>query len=139
MDRKSKRVPHNHGLAQDSAGRKRQPMFRGLLAYFPDALAAVSELSFLAGVKHTPGEQCVWARAKSGDELDCVVRHAAESGTPDDPGRYILNPDGSHEYGTPVLHSVALAWRALANAQKEIEALRGDGKISRGSKCAGIT
>ncbi len=122
------------GLAQDSAGRKRQPMFRGLLAYFSDALAAVSEVSYLGNEKHNPGEPMLWARTKSGDELDCVVRHAAESGTPDDPGRYILDEHGQHEYGTPVLHSVALAWRALANAQKEIEALKGDGKISRGSK-----
>jgi hypothetical protein len=124
---------HLPGLGCDSAARKRQPMFRGLLAYFPDALAAVSEVSYLGNEKHNKGEPMHWARSKSADELDCVVRHAAESGTPDDPGRYILTEDGEHEYGTPVLHSVALAWRALANAQKEIEALRGRG-VSRGSK-----
>jgi hypothetical protein len=114
----------SHGLAQDSEGRKNQPMFRGLLCYFPDALAEVSELSRLANVKHNGGnaDGPKWNRSSSQDEEDCIVRHLIDS------GGFIEN-----EYAKPVRHSVALAWRALALAQKEIEAARGDGKISRGS------
>ena len=111
------------GLAQDSQGRKDQPLCRGLLDYFPDALAEVSELSRLGNEKHNPGVPLHWARAKSGDEADCIVRHLIERGG-------LIEG----EYSKPVRHSAALAWRALALLQKEIEADRGDGKISRGSK-----
>lgn len=98
-------------------------MARGLLDYFPDALAEVSELSRMANDKHNPGEEMHWSRDKSADHADTIVRHLCER------GRMIEG-----EYPKPVRHSVALAWRALALAQIEIEQARGDGKISRGSK-----
>lgn len=111
------------GLAQDSQGRKDQPMCTGLLDYFPDALAEVSELSRMANEKHNPGEPVHWSRGKSNDHADCIVRHLLER------GGFIEG-----EYPKAVRHSVALAWRALALAQVEIEAARADGKISRGSR-----
>jgi len=116
-------APHPMGLAQDSQGRKDQPLARGLLDYFPDALSEVSELSRLGNEKHNPGQGMHWARSKSGDEADCIVRHLIER------GGFIEG-----EYSKPVRHSAALAWRALALLQKEIEVDRGDGQISRGSK-----
>src|ERR1044072_4379828 len=42
-------------LTTDSATRKTYPMARGLLDYFPDALAEVSKVSFLGNEKHNPG------------------------------------------------------------------------------------
>jgi hypothetical protein len=105
-------------LETDSAKRKQYPMFSGLLAYFPDALAEVASLSWAGNEKHNPGEPLHWARSKSTDELDCLLRHLTESGTVDTDG---------------YLHDVKVAWRALANLQKVLEAERGL-PISRGSR-----
>jgi hypothetical protein len=90
----------------DSAGRKKVPMYSGLIAYFPDALAAVAEHSFKGNEKHNPGEPLHHARGKSMDHTDCIVRHVANG--PD-------SMDGDS------LEAVALAWRALAYAQEVLE------------------
>jgi hypothetical protein len=100
-------------LPTDSKARKNMPMARGLLDYFPDALAAVAELSMLGNEKHNPGQPLHWSKHKSTDHADCVIRHLA------DRGKWI---DG--EYEKPVRHSTGAAWRALANLQIEIEAER---------------
>jgi len=101
----------------DSAYRKMFPMAEGLLDYFPDALAAVSNLSYLGNRKHNHGEPLHHARAKSTDHADCIMRHLLERG-----GFDVIVVDGV-EY--QVRHSVALAWRALALAQEEIEQAEG--------------
>lgn len=116
-----------HGLAQDSEGRKRQPMYAGLVAYFCDALAEVAGVSYQGNQKHNPGKPLQWARDKSGDEPDCEVRHLCER------GGWIEG-----EYPQPVRHAAARAWRALADLQKEIERDRGDGIISPGSSLFGM-
>jgi hypothetical protein len=90
----------------DSAGRKRVPMFSGLIAYFPDALAAVAEHSFKGNEKHNPGEPLHHARGKSMDHTDCIIRHVA------------AGPEG---VDGDSLEAVALAWRALAYAQEVLE------------------
>lgn len=94
-------------LPEDSVGRKRYPMCAGLLDYFPDALAAVSKVSFDATQQHHPDEDMHWDRDKSPDHADCIVRHLTERGGFDGKGNR---------------HSVLLAWRALALAQTELEA-----------------
>lgn len=101
-----------------AADRKGAPLMTGLFDYFPDACIEVAMLSKKGNDQHNPGEPLHWARGKSGDEADTMLRHMAARGTRDKDG---------------VRHSIKVAWRALANAQKEIEAERGDGKISRGS------
>lgn len=93
-------------LGDDSARRKEMPMCTGLMDYFPDALAAVAEVSWLGNQKHNPGEPLHWARGKSMDHPDCIARHLAERGGFDGKMR----------------HSAALAWRALALLQEELEA-----------------
>lgn len=93
-------------LPTDSAARKRIPMCSGLLDYFPDALAAVAELSFDGNEKHNPGEPLHHARGKSMDHPDCIVRH-------------LLNRGG---FDGKTRESAALAWRALALLQEELEA-----------------
>lgn len=105
-------------LPEDSAARKTYPMAAGLLDYFPDALAAVANVSFVGNQKHNPGEDTHWARGKSMDHADCIVRHLAARGTKDRDG---------------IRHSANLAWRALALLQEEIERELGL-TISRGSR-----
>jgi len=80
-------------------------MAAGLLDYFPDALAEVARISYEAGAKHHPGEPTHWERGKSMDHADCIMRHLAERGGFDGVTR----------------HSGALAWRALALLQEELE------------------
>lgn len=89
----------------DSAGRKKVPMFSGVVAYFPDAIAAVAEHSFKGNEKHNPGEPLHHARGKSMDHTDCIIRHVAN----------YEGLDGES------LEVVALAWRALALAQETLE------------------
>ena len=86
--------------------RKETPVFSGVLNYFPDAIRAVSQCSFAGNEQHNPGKPLHWDRAKSGDELDALTRHLLEAGTVDTDG---------------IRHSTKVAWRALANLQKEIE------------------
>jgi len=93
--------------------RKDRPLHRGCLAYFPDALAYVSHVSKVGNDQHNPGEEMHWARGKSADHGDCIVRHQAEAGTPDDDG---------------LLHSGKVAWRALAQLQLELELEAGHNK-----------
>lgn len=81
-------------------------MATGLLDYFPDALAAVANLSFKGNQKHNPGQALHWSRDKSADHADCIARHLTERGG--------FDPEGNR-------HSTQLAWRALANLQVELE------------------
>lgn len=87
--------------------RKNVPMARGLLDYFPGALAAVAEVSHLASVQHNHGDDMHWERGKSSDHADCIMRHLADRGT--------LDNDN-------IRHSAKVAWRALALLQEELEA-----------------
>jgi hypothetical protein len=96
-------------IPQDDASRKQAPMFRGLLAYFPAALFEVATHSYASDQKHSPGnvDGPHWARGKSPDHADCIVRHLIDAG----------------QHGTPNrrYHLRALAWRALALLQEECE------------------
>lgn len=93
----------------ETVDRKQYPMFSGLLKYFPDALQYVSHVSFVGNQQHNAGEPLHWAREKSTDEPDALLRHLKDAGT--------LDTDG-------LRHSGKVAWRALAMLQKEIEAER---------------
>ena len=93
-------------LPTDKKERKQVPLATGLLDYFPDALAAVAHCSWQGNEQHNPGEPLHWAREKSRDHPDCLMRHFMERGTTDDDG---------------IGHSVKVAWRALALLQEEIE------------------
>lgn len=105
-------------LSTDSAARKDVPLASGCLDYFPDALAAVAQLSKVGNDKHNPGQPLHWSRGKSTDHADCIMRHLAERG--------IVDTDG-------LLHDVKVAWRALALCQEAIEKQLGL-PPSRGSK-----
>lgn len=85
-------------------------MYDGLLAYFPAALAEVARCSKVGNDQHNPGEPLHWARGKSTDHANKILRHLTEAGT--------IDTDG-------VPHSAKVAWRALALLQEEEERLRG--------------
>ena len=93
-------------LPTDSVERKKLPLARGVLDYFPDALAEVARVSVVGNEQHNPGEELHWARDKSVDHADCIMRHLIERGTWDTDG---------------VPHTAKLAWRALALLQEEYE------------------
>ena len=93
-------------MTSNKQDRKNIPIYSGLLMYFPDACAAVAACSYKANEQHNPGTKMHWDRAKSGDELDALMRHLMEAGTMDD---------------DDILHSTKVAWRAMANLQKELE------------------
>jgi len=95
-----------HNLKTEAQRRKETPIYSGCLMYFPKAIAEVARLSFIANEQHNPGTKMHWDRSKSGDELDALTRHLMEAGTVDTDGQ---------------LHSAKVAWRALANLEKELE------------------
>lgn len=89
--------------------RKERPLARGVLDYFPDALMEVAHTSYIGNEQHNPGQPLHWAKGKSTDEADALLRHLKDRGT--------IDTDG-------VRHSAKVAWRALAMLQREIEADR---------------
>jgi hypothetical protein len=97
-------------LTTDSQARKESPIARGLLGYFPRACAAVANTSWVGNEKHNPGEEMHWARGKSTDHADCIVRHLIERGG--------IDTDG-------LRHSAKVAWRALALLETELELAEG--------------
>jgi hypothetical protein len=94
-------------LPDDPKERKKFPIATGVLDYFPDAIIAVSRVSFEGNEQHNPGKPLHWDRSKSADEDDTMLRHFMGRGT--------LDKDGTR-------HSAKMVWRALAYLQKEIEA-----------------
>ena len=87
--------------------RKEFPLCTGVLDYFPDALLAIANVSLVGNAQHNPGEPLHWAKEKSTDEADALLRHLVARGT--------LDSDG-------VRHSAKVAWRSLALLQRELEA-----------------
>ena len=104
-------------LPTDAAVRKSIPIASGVLDYFPAALAEVAKISFAGNQQHNPGQPLHWARGKSMDHSDTMIRHFMERGS--------LDTDGQR-------HSAKMVWRALAILQMELEAE--GAPISRGSK-----
>ena len=93
-------------LPKDAEARNRFPMADGLLYYFPAALAAVAEVSRIGNEQHNPGEPMHWARGKSMDHANKILRHQVDAG--------LMDSDGQR-------HSAKVAWRALAQLQEELE------------------
>ena len=90
--------------------RKQRPIATGCLDYFPLALAEVARCSKAGNDQHNLGQPLHWARSKSTDQADCIVRHLIQRGT--------LDSDG-------IRHSAKVAWRALAMLQTELEEAAG--------------
>ena len=84
-------------LPTDPQERKGIPVYSGFIAIFPDAIAEVAKLSVKGNVQHgLKGDLPTWDKSKSQDERDALMRHVLEGDW------------------------VAVAWRALANLQREL-------------------
>lgn len=79
--------------------------FGGLCDRFPEALAAIAQVSWHGNQKHNPGQPLHHARGKSADHADCIARHFVERGG----------------FDGPLRHTACLAWRALALLQEDLE------------------
>ena len=90
----------------NSKERKERPVYTGVLKYFPDAIMEVARVSLAGNKQHHPDQPLHWDRTKSNDDLDALSRHLIDAGK--------IDNDGTR-------HSAKVAWRALANLQKEIE------------------
>ncbi len=93
-------------LPTDAKGRKNYPVATGVLDYFPDALVAIAEVSKKGNDQHNPGQKLHWAREKSTDQDDTIIRHFLQRGSWDSDG---------------IRHTAKMVWRALAMLQLEIE------------------
>jgi hypothetical protein len=93
-------------LPPDAAERKAIPIASGVLDYFPAALAEIAKVSKAGNDQHNAGEPLHWARGKSADQSDALIRHFLERGSVDGDGHR---------------HSAKMAWRALALLQIELE------------------
>jgi hypothetical protein len=93
-------------LPAEPKERKTIPIASGVLAYFPDAIAAIAHVSWVGNNQHNPGQPLHWDRSKSTDHADCLMRHFMQRGT--------MDVDGQR-------HTAKVAWRALAMLQEEIE------------------
>lgn len=100
-------LPIPYALLPHTAGdRKTIPLASGLFDYFTSALIEVAKVSFKGNEQHNPGEPLHWARGKSTDHADTMIRHFVERGS--------VDTDGTR-------HSAKMVWRALALLQMELE------------------
>jgi len=95
-----------YDIIDTAEDRKKMPVYSGVIKYFPDAIRELSKVSYAGNQQHNLDKSLHWDRSKSGDELDALMRHLIDAGT--------IDTDG-------IRHSAKVAWRALANLQKEIE------------------
>jgi len=98
-------------VPSDATVRKELPVCRGVIDYFPLAIIAIAEVSRVGNDQHNPGQPLHWARSKSTDHADCILRHLIDRGKWDKDS---------------LRHSAKLAWRALALLQEELENDRSD-------------
>jgi hypothetical protein len=97
------------GIPTDRKERKERPIARGVLDYFPDAMAEIAHVSFVGNEQHNPGQPMHWSKNLSDDHADALVRHLLQRGGVDTDG---------------LSHTAKVAWRALALLQTEIEQKR---------------
>ena len=100
----------NAKLPAIDAERKAIPLFDGAVMYFPNALAAVAEVSRIGNEQHNPGQPLHWARGKSMDQFNTALRHLVDHRM----GVRYDNDGGRH--------LAKAAWRILAALQLDIEA-----------------
>lgn len=94
--------------SSESESRKGQPVYTGVVKYFPDALKYVSKVSKKGNDQHHSDKPLHWDKNKSTDNEDALVRHLIDHSQ--DP----VDDDG-------LLHLGKVAWRALAALQIHLE------------------
>jgi len=93
-------------LPTDAQERKDTPMCTGFVDYFYLAMAEVARVSKAGNDQHNPGQPLHWAKEKSTDHADCIMRHLSERGK--------FDTDNMR-------HSAKMAWRSMALLQIELE------------------
>lgn len=96
-------------LPVEDSKRKALPIWTGVVMYFPDALAAVAEVSRVGNDQHNPGQPLHWAREKSTDQMNTAFRHMLDHAR----GQR-FDTDGSR-------HLAKAIWRLCAELQLDIE------------------
>lgn len=115
-------------LPTDHKARKNFPLLTVLTAYFPDAIEALVELCKAGNVQHNvsadavnpfklPEDRITWDRSKSTDQTETAMRHLWDHMRAKRGVGSVVDEDGC-------LHIVKAFWRAGAEAQLAIEALR---------------
>src|ERR1035437_6174165 len=81
---------------ESDGARKAIPIFTGCVMYFPNALAAVAEVSRVGNDQHNPGQPLHWNRRTSMDQYNTAVRHLMDSASgcryDTDGTRHLQNP-----------------------------------------------
>lgn len=88
--------------------RKDYPIYSGVICYFPDAIYEVAKVSKVGNDQHNLGQPLHWDKNKSKDEPDALLRHLTDRAK-----GIKFDTDGQR-------HLAKVAWRALANLQREI-------------------
>jgi hypothetical protein len=94
----------------DPTERKKYPIWEGVMKYFPAALMQVAFVSYIGNQQHNPGQPLHWARGKSTDQGDTLLRHHMD---------HDVNPidtDGCY-------HLAKANWRGLAKHQLYLESI----------------
>lgn len=89
--------------------RKQIPIYSGFIKYFPRAIIEIARLSQIANDQHNPNEPLHWAKEKSKDHPDAMMRHLIDD---------IINDKKDTD---DVLHLTKVAWRSLANLEIYLE------------------
>ncbi len=89
--------------------RKQFALYSGLLKYFPKALMEVARTSQVANEQHNPNEPLHWAREKSSDHLDALMRHLKDYAEGEK-----IDEDGCY-------HLSKVIWRGCAQLQIDLE------------------
>jgi hypothetical protein len=94
-------------LPTDPKARKATPIYSGVIKYFPLALAEIARVSKAGNDQHNGVDSPLhWAKEKSTDHHDCILRHIIDAGK--------FDSDGQR-------HSAKVAWRAMAALEEELE------------------
>jgi hypothetical protein len=110
-------------LLSDSQLRKMMPVGVVATEYFPLGDRGRAAVSWVGNEKHNPNEHLHWARGKSDDHLDALVRHLQDMAAPGADGwDTVVLPDGRVYQ---VRHASAASWRASAIAQLDAESVNG--------------
>jgi hypothetical protein len=97
-------------LPTDPKTRKQAPVYTGFMKYFPRAIFAIANLSYVANEQHNPGTETHWDKTKSKDNLDAQMRHVLDQA---------LEEGGKDT--DEILHLTKNAWRALAALEIYLE------------------
>jgi len=111
--KKQQQISKKHLTAKE---RKGFPVYSGFIKYFPRAILAVARLSKIANDQHNPGEELHWAKEKSTDEADALMRHLIDDIISDK-----VDTDG-------VMHLTKVSWRAMALLERRLEKIEDEEK-----------